>query len=253
MTTPYASATIAAKNTIRKNFTPSEAVAIMRKLTPMIKAEAKERQRLSEGRGKRSAKLADLKEDGAGRGDARAIVAKRIGLSHGSLSHASKVVDAAEARAKEIRASGRGDGPHADCQERAAHRQRDQEMTMGRHERRADLARYRREAGNALDTYLVAVDQPLDLPILRNAARSWLDALPVRMRSCIVCSGLLWERQRVGLLLLSVPAVTKPPAASVCGICRECALLPLAALERAATTALQAAVPGGRLEPLDAP
>lgn len=124
---------------------------------------------------------------------------------------------------------------------------------MGRHERRADLARYRREAGNALDTYLVAVDQPLDLPILRNAARSWLDALPVRMRSCIVCSGLLWERQRVGLLLLSVPAVTKPPAASVCGICRECALLPLAALERAATTALQAAVPGGRLEPLDAP
>jgi hypothetical protein len=122
---------------------------------------------------------------------------------------------------------------------------------MGRHDRGASLARYRQEAGNALTTYLVDPDQPLDLPILRNAARSWLDALPRRMRSCIVCSSLLWERQRVGLLLLSVPAVPKPPAASVCGICVECAEIPLPALERAATTALQTAVPGGRLAPMD--
>jgi hypothetical protein len=49
---------------------------------------------------------------------------------------------------------------------------------VGRHERRASLARYRREAGDALNTYLVDPDQPLDVPILRNAARSWLDALP---------------------------------------------------------------------------
>jgi len=123
---------------------------------------------------------------------------------------------------------------------------------MGRHERRANLARYRQEAGNALTTYLVDVDQPLDLPILQSAARSWLDALPRRMRACIVCSGLMWEKQRVGWLLLSVPAVPKPPAASVCGICIECADLPLAALERAATTALQAAVPGGRFAPMEA-
>lgn len=122
---------------------------------------------------------------------------------------------------------------------------------MGRHERRASLARYRQKAGNELNTYLVDPDQPLDVPILRNAARSWLEALPRRMRSCIVCSGLMWERQRVGWLLLSVPAVPKPPAASVCGICCECADLPLAALERAATKALQTAVPGGRLAPLD--
>jgi hypothetical protein len=124
---------------------------------------------------------------------------------------------------------------------------------VGRHERRASLARYRDEADHELLTYLVDVDQPLDVPILRNAARSWLDALPHRMRSCIVCSGLLWERQRVGLLLMSTPVVAKPMSASVCGVCVECADLPLAALERAATTALQAAVPGGRLEPLDAP
>ena len=123
---------------------------------------------------------------------------------------------------------------------------------MGRHERRADLARYRREAGNALDTYLVDVDQPLDLPILRNAARSWLDALPRRMRACIACSGLMWERQRVGWLLLSKPAVPpKPPAASVCGICCECSDLPLPVLERACAVALETAVPGGAFEPLD--
>ena len=122
---------------------------------------------------------------------------------------------------------------------------------MGRHERRASLARYRQEAGNALTTYLVDPDQPLDVPILQNAARSWLDGLPRRMRSCIVCSGLMWERQRVGWLLLSVRAVPKPPAASVCGVCVECADLPLQTLERAATVALQTAVPGGRLAPLD--
>ncbi|MCD9821623.1 hypothetical protein [Bradyrhizobium japonicum] len=117
---------------------------------------------------------------------------------------------------------------------------------MNRHARRSELARYRQEAGNELNTYLVDPDQPLDVPILRNAARSWLDALPRRMRSCIACSGLIWERQRVGWLLLSVPAVPKSPAASVCGICIECADLPLAALERAAMTALREAVPNGR-------
>jgi hypothetical protein len=117
---------------------------------------------------------------------------------------------------------------------------------MARHDRRVGLARYRQEAGGALNTYLVDIDQPLDVPILRNAARSWLDALPRRMRSCIVCSGLMWERQRVGWLLLSVPAGPKPPAASVSAICRGCSGLPKSALERACTTALQAAVPGGR-------
>ena len=123
---------------------------------------------------------------------------------------------------------------------------------MNRHARRSELSRYRRETGGTLNTFLVDPDQPLDVPILRNAARSWLDALPRRMRACIVCSGLMWERQRVGWLLLSVPVVPpKPPAASVCGICCECADLPLAALEAAATTALQTAVPGGRLAPLD--
>jgi len=123
---------------------------------------------------------------------------------------------------------------------------------MGRHERRASLARYRRETSGESNTYLVDPDQPLDVAILRNAARSWLAALPRRMRSCIVCSGLMWDKQRVGWLLLSMPAVPKPPAASVCGICIECSGLPLQVLERATTKALQTAVPGRRFEPLEA-
>jgi hypothetical protein len=122
---------------------------------------------------------------------------------------------------------------------------------MNRHARRSELSRYRRETGGTLNTFLVDPDKPLDVPILQNAARSWLDALPRRMRACIVCSGLLWERQRVGWLLLSVPAVPKPPAASVCGICIECVDVPMQALEKACAVALQTAVPGGRFEPLD--
>lgn len=116
---------------------------------------------------------------------------------------------------------------------------------MGRHERRADLSRYRREASHALLTYLCEPDDPALDGLLQRAARSWLDALSVRVRSCIVCSSWITDRRNVGLLLLSTPSVAKPTSASVCGICPECADLPLAALERAATVALEAAVPGG--------
>lgn len=124
---------------------------------------------------------------------------------------------------------------------------------MGRHERRADLARYRREASNALLTYLVEPDDAAltEVPILHNAARSWIDALSVRARACIICSEWLWSRQGVGLLLLSTPSVVRPTSASVCGICTACAELPLPALEQATTTALHAAVPGGRFEPME--
>jgi hypothetical protein len=132
------------------------------------------------------------------------------------------------------------------------HQQRDQGVViMGRREQRASRARYRREASQALLTYLVDAHQPLDVPILRNAARSWLDALSARARGCIVCSGRLWSRQSVGLLLLSTPTVVRPTSASVCGICNSCAELPLPALEQAATAALQEAVPGGSFEALE--
>jgi hypothetical protein len=49
--------------------------------------------------------------------------------------------------------------------------------------------RYRREAENTLLTYLVAPDDAaLDTIPNPGAARSWLNNLPTRIRSCIICS-----------------------------------------------------------------
>ena len=53
-------------------------------------------------------------------------------------------------------------------------------MTVGRHGRRADIARYRREALSLL-TYLVAPDDTAHKsPLLKAAADHWLDALGTR-------------------------------------------------------------------------
>ena len=62
----------------------------MRAMTPMAKAEAKERQRAGK-------KLPSDKLSGGQKGQAREMVAKLISVSHGSLSHAATVVAAAEA------------------------------------------------------------------------------------------------------------------------------------------------------------
>jgi hypothetical protein len=127
---------------------------------------------------------------------------------------------------------------------------------MGRHERRSDIARFRGDASRALLTYLVAPDDAAlnDVPILRDTARSWLDLLSTRVRNCLICSSWLVNREHVGLLLLATPATAKPTSASCCAICRGCAGagLPMEAIERAAERVLQEALPGGRLEPLDA-
>jgi hypothetical protein len=65
------------ENSIRKNFTPSEAVAIMRALMPMAKVEAKERQRAhgatAPGRKNTSDKLSEVSK-----GRAREKVAKTV-------------------------------------------------------------------------------------------------------------------------------------------------------------------------------
>lgn len=121
---------------------------------------------------------------------------------------------------------------------------------MGRHEKRASLALYRREASHTLTTFLVEPNDPAlnDVPLLQHAARRWLDLISVRVKYCIICSSWIANRQSVGALLLSMPVVVRPTSASVCSVCRECwdADLGLEALERAATTSLRAAVPGGR-------
>lgn len=122
---------------------------------------------------------------------------------------------------------------------------------MSRHERRANLARYRRETSGVLNTFLVPPDDPaLDgVPLLRRATDSWLDLLSVKVRTCFICSSWLADRRDVGAVLLSAPAVM-PRAASVCGCCMACwqADLPREALEKAALAALRTALPGARFE-----
>jgi hypothetical protein len=125
---------------------------------------------------------------------------------------------------------------------------------MGRHERRADFARYRRDASRRdLLTFLVEPDDGLlaTAPFLRRAARHWLDALSTRSRSCIVCSSWLWSEQSVGALLISTPATIRPTSAGTAAICRACwdADLPIDALERACASVLRSVVPNGRFEP----
>ncbi|MET4198751.1 hypothetical protein [Bradyrhizobium sp. LA6.12] len=123
-----------------------------------------------------------------------------------------------------------------------------------RHQRRADLAHFKREAP-ALLTYLVEPDDAgLDAaPLLQAAAANWLDNLSRRARTCIVCSEWLPNRQQVGALLLAVPATLRPTSASVCPICRACweADLPVEALERAAGAVLRKVIPRGEFEPLE--
>jgi hypothetical protein len=120
-----------------------------------------------------------------------------------------------------------------------------------RHERR----RFRREASKSLLTFLCQPTDPAlsDIPILQQAANHWLDALSLRVRHCIVCNSWLVNRQHVGALLLTTPAVIKANSVGTAAICASCwdDDLPVQALERACETVLHSVIPGGRFAPLD--
>jgi hypothetical protein len=90
--------------------------------------------------------------------------------------------------------------------------------------RHADVARFRQDAGYEFVTYLIEVGDPRldDVPLLRNAARWWLDSLSTRGRHCFACGGWLGNQQHVGALLLATAATNKPTSASTCGVCRAC-------------------------------
>jgi hypothetical protein len=121
-----------------------------------------------------------------------------------------------------------------------------------RAQRRADLHDFKR--AHTLLTFLIAPDDVRlsGAPLLQQTASRWLDLLTKRVRFCIVCNSWLVGRQDVGLVLLAAPAA-RPSSASCCGVCHGCADadLPLEALERAAERALRAALPNGRLAPLE--
>lgn len=121
-----------------------------------------------------------------------------------------------------------------------------------RHERRASVARYKRECGGGLITYLVDVNLEA-LPQLLACARGWwLDALPsmVPPRHCFACRACLWDRKDVGALLFSTPSL---PASvtSINAICNRCWTdRPIEEIECGATKLLRSVIPGGHFEAL---
>jgi hypothetical protein len=125
---------------------------------------------------------------------------------------------------------------------------------MGRHQRRASFARFRREVPGTLRTFLCEPDDDrLDrMPLLRRASQHWLNDLSSRVRHCLLCSAWIVSRDDVGALLMSVPDIPRPVSAGTAAICLACWRdePPVDALERACASALRSVVPGGRFEPL---
>jgi len=122
-----------------------------------------------------------------------------------------------------------------------------------RHKRRAEFARFRRETGGALLTWLVDANDPAmreTPPLLVGAAHLWCENLLAAPRHCICCLSLIWNRREVGALLLSMP-MNATNSMSVNAVCARCwAHQALDEIEHAATDVLRAVVPNGHFEAL---
>ncbi len=79
------------ENFVRKDFLPTEAVAIKRTVEEHEKSAAKERMRVSQGPGKTGAKLALLNK-----GKSRDKIAQYVGMGRTSLKKAAEVVDSGD-------------------------------------------------------------------------------------------------------------------------------------------------------------
>ena len=124
---------------------------------------------------------------------------------------------------------------------------------MGRHERRSDIARFRREVSHAsLLTYMVPADAPLDgHPLLCGALSYWRSNIQQRRPFCPACKASFADDADAAAFLFATPAVA-PTSASVSAFCSECWNdLPPQVIEREAARVLRQVIPGGRF--LDAP
>jgi ParB family chromosome partitioning protein len=86
------------ENTCRKDFTPSEAIALGKALEPMFREEAKGRQKQSPGRPKKGEKkeLTFSRKDDGKTGRAGAEAAEAVGMSWPTYKRAKAVIEAAE-------------------------------------------------------------------------------------------------------------------------------------------------------------
>ena len=118
---------------------------------------------------------------------------------------------------------------------------------MSRHERRAEVHRFRREVSAGLVSYLTDADDPrlADQPLLANAISFWRRNVPTRAPHCFACRSLFDDAAQAGAFLLVTPT-NAPTSCSVSGLCRACWRdLPMIEIERAANRAVRPVTPTG--------
>jgi hypothetical protein len=126
---------------------------------------------------------------------------------------------------------------------------------MGRHERRASIAVFRREARNAdLITHLVGADDArLDrYPVMSRALQYWRDNIEWRKPYCPNCkANFSGGKAAPGAFLFTQPS-SGAASVSVSCFCSECwlgdAALTIEQIEAQCTRVLRGVVPGGRFE-----
>ena len=124
---------------------------------------------------------------------------------------------------------------------------------MGRHERRASLAAFKREAaGGYLDVGLVPTDAPINNPLLERAALAWRAGVATRRPTCISCKAKLADGAQAGAFVMTVPSAA-PTAASVSALCADCWLnLSDDAVKAVALRVIRRVLPGAVFDPVDA-
>ena len=122
---------------------------------------------------------------------------------------------------------------------------------MSRHERRSEIARFRREMGTYLVTTVIPADTLLDdHPLLGDATLYWHAVRASRHPVCIGCKVQLGDNETIGGWLFAwSPHVQKATSTSIfCGRCFE--TLSDDQLEAACTRLLRQLLPRGHFEAL---
>jgi hypothetical protein len=115
-----------------------------------------------------------------------------------------------------------------------------------RHQRRADLADFKREAHKAhLDTFLIDAEALDDHPTFARAVSFWRDNVQQRRPFCMMCRSGFADDAVADAFLLAMPSAA-PSSISVTAICSTCWRdLPDDVIEREATKVLRGLLPRG--------
>jgi hypothetical protein len=118
---------------------------------------------------------------------------------------------------------------------------------MGRHERRAHIGRFRRDAARMIVTHLVEAHAPLgDHPLLERARDWWRSTIQRRRPFCISCGANFADNAVAGAFLFGVPSDASK-LASVAVFCAQCfSELPPETIDAEAARVLQQVIPGGK-------